>query len=54
MADAMRAMLDGLMGSDRDMTEVEKEKNKRTFDSPEVHIPRNRATSHSLHSSLLE
>lgn len=38
MADAMRAMLDGLMGTDRDMTDVEKEKNRRTFDSPEVDV----------------
>jgi len=36
MADAMRAMLDGLMGSDRNMTGEEKEKNKRTFDSKDV------------------
>jgi len=38
MADAMRAMLDGLMGTDRDMTDGEKEKNRRTFDSPEVDV----------------
>lgn len=34
--DAMRAMLDGLMGADRDMTENDKEKNRRTFDDPMV------------------
>lgn len=38
MADAMRAMLDGLMGTHRDMTAEEREKNKRTFDSPELDV----------------
>jgi len=32
----MRAMLDGLMGSDRDMTVDEKVKNKRSFDDRDV------------------
>lgn len=38
MSDAMRAMLDGLMGSDRNLTEEARELNKRTFDSPEVDV----------------
>eukprot|EP00656_Telonema_subtile_P050683 TRINITY_DN6632_c0_g2_i1.p1 TRINITY_DN6632_c0_g2~~TRINITY_DN6632_c0_g2_i1.p1 ORF type:complete len:225 (+),score=47.91 TRINITY_DN6632_c0_g2_i1:174-848(+) len=34
--DNVRAMMDQLMGADRDSTQDEKEKNKRSFDDPEI------------------
>ena len=34
--DSVRAMMDSLMGADRDASQEEKEKNKRAFDDPTV------------------